>query len=186
MSNEKTFEEIASGFTTEERIDGDIGKPMTATEIKKQSQNDIKDSEERHDEEPPTYVEEGGPVSKKTYDKLASDPPTDALSEENQFPHIVVLIGSLRFESEYREMARRRTLAGAAVLMPHVFNFEAGLTANSATYDQLTTLTKQQINLADEILVINPRGYVGEGTARLIEYADENEVPVTYLTPPTT
>ena len=49
------------------------------------------------------------------------------------------------------------------------------------TFVRLATLHRHKIDLADEILVINVGGYVGESTRSEIEYAQQRGKRVRYL-----
>jgi hypothetical protein len=53
----------------------------------------------------------------------------------------------------------------------------------AAIKDRLDCLHRRKIDLADEILVLNVDGQVGESTNREIEYARETGKPVRYLNP---
>lgn len=92
-------------------------------------------------------------------------------------PEIVCLCGSTRFRDDYTWAARWHTQAGRIVLTCH--EFERNLTdAERAAHDELY---RRQIELADEVYVINPGGYVGESTRSEIDYARKLGKPVRYL-----
>ncbi len=105
-------------------------------------------------------------------------------------PTIVCLCGSTRFFDVFSKLNLEETLAGKIVLSiasdrkteDEIF---AGLT--SAELEQvkqkLGLLHFQKINLADEILVVNVGGYVGESTTREILYASETKKIVRWLEP---
>lgn len=48
----------------------------------------------------------------------------------------------------------------------------------------LDTLHLQKIDLADEVLVVNPGGYIGDSTRREINYALSHGKPVRYTHSP--
>lgn len=104
-------------------------------------------------------------------------------------PTIVVLCGSTRFKEEINATNARLTLAGDLVISLGVFGHidmpDARLweTGSSPTKIMLDDLHKRKIDLADEILVINVGGYIGESTRSEIEYAEKIGCAVTYLEP---
>lgn len=85
-------------------------------------------------------------------------------------PKIVTICGSTRFRSEMADANRRLTLAGYVVLAPGVFAHD-GDEITEAQKDALDELHFRKIDLADEIYVVNPGGYVGESTRLEISYA---------------
>lgn len=85
-------------------------------------------------------------------------------------PVIVTICGSTRFRTEIAEANRLLTLAGAVVLAPGVFA-HAGDEITEAQKSRLDALHLEKIRLSQAVLVVNPRGYVGESTAREVMYA---------------
>ncbi len=87
-------------------------------------------------------------------------------------PSTMCLVGSTRFSQAYQEANQRETLAGRIVLT-------IGCDTKSDAMLRLTTEDKIRLDLlhlhkidrADEVLVLNVGGYVGESTRREIEYA---------------
>lgn len=85
-------------------------------------------------------------------------------------PRIVCLCGSTRFYQQFQEANYRETMAGRIVLSvgfyPHavreMHGEEVGITSDQKR--ALDALHKQKINLADEVLVLNVGGYVGDST----------------------
>lgn len=93
-------------------------------------------------------------------------------------PTIVCLCGSTRFWRTFQQASLQETLAGRIVLSigaasgtddEHFGNLPR------AEYErvkaQLDTLHLRKIDLANEVLVLNVDGYIGESTAREIAYA---------------
>lgn len=105
----------------------------------------------------------------------------------NRKPRIVCLCGSTRFRDAFVETNRRLTLEGLIVLAPGVFGWSGDLSEADCTTSNvkktLDTLHFRKIDLADEVLVVNPGGYVGESTRNEIAYAESVGVPVSYLEP---
>jgi hypothetical protein len=103
-------------------------------------------------------------------------------------PKIVCLCGSTKFWREFQKAGLRETLAGNIVL---------SIGAASGTDDEhftqlpaeewqrvktgLDELHFRKIDLADEILVLNLGGYIGDSTRREIEYAQVSGKPIRYL-----
>lgn len=98
-------------------------------------------------------------------------------------PVIVCLCGSTRFKQAFVEANFRETMAGKIVLSVGWFS-HADTSVYQVSEDEkraLDELHLRKIDLADEVLVINVGGYVGESTRREIEYATKCGKPVRYL-----
>ncbi|UUZ44262.1 hypothetical protein LP422_17480 [Janibacter limosus] len=92
-------------------------------------------------------------------------------------PTVVCLCGSNRFLHEMAEVSRTLTPAGRVVLAPIAFEDPLSRVQRAA----LGELHLRKIDLADEVLVINPNKYIGESTRREITYAESHGKPVSYL-----
>lgn len=106
-------------------------------------------------------------------------------------PRIVCLCGSVRFLRAFDAASLSETLAGRIVLSvgSHLSPDEAafahlGEVERTEALERLAALHVQKIELADEILVINVGGYVGESTGREIGYARSLGKPVRYWETP--
>ena len=106
------------------------------------------------------------------------------------FPKIVVLCGSTRFYDAFQQANYDLTMAGHIVLSvgfyPHAsaaHGHGEGVGHDSAEKVALDELHKRKIDLADEVLVLNVNGYVGESTQGEIDYAELVGRPVRYLEP---
>jgi hypothetical protein len=93
-------------------------------------------------------------------------------------PRVVCLCGSTRFREAFAEANRRETLAGKIVLSIASYTQSddelfAGLSPveRGATERKLADLHRHKIDLADEVLVLNVGGYIGEATRSEVEYA---------------
>lgn len=98
-------------------------------------------------------------------------------------PTIVTLCGSTRFRDEFTRINRELTLAGVMVLAPGVFGHDG----DPFTEDdkvRLDVLHLCKIDLADEVFVVNPGGYMGDSTRGEIEYARKHGKAVRYLVQP--
>ena len=100
---------------------------------------------------------------------------------QHKEPIIVCLCGSIRFGEMFRYVNQRETLAGKIVLAPGCFQGDAVLEVLPGVKQQLDELHVHKIALADEILVVNVGGYVGEPTRREIAYARQQGKRVRWL-----
>jgi hypothetical protein len=100
---------------------------------------------------------------------------------QQEKPVIVCLCGSLRFGEMFRSVNQRETLAGKIVLSPGCFQGDVILELLPGVKRQLDELHFHKIALADEILVVNVGGYVGESTRREIAYARQQGKRVRWL-----
>jgi len=103
-------------------------------------------------------------------------------------PTIVCLCGSTRFGDAFREANLQETIDGKIVLsigcdLKSDHELWSDLTTIELTRlkAQLDVLHLQKIDLADEILVLNIGGYIGESTMREIIYAERHGKLVRYL-----
>jgi len=100
-------------------------------------------------------------------------------------PKIICLCGSTRFIDTFNEWQKRLTYEGKIVLSIEIVNSQAVDTdpqhCNSILKDMLDELHLRKIDLADEVLVLNVGGYIGESTTREIAYACKIGKPIKYL-----
>ena len=96
-------------------------------------------------------------------------------------PVIVCLCGSTRFAHIFHEENMRETLKGRIVLSIGV-NVSM-VPVDEETKDMLDELHLRKIDLADEILVLNVGGYIGNSTRREIEHAMKRGKGVRYYEP---
>jgi hypothetical protein len=115
-------------------------------------------------------------------------------SEKQVRPIIVCLCGSTKFTEAYRAAAVAETLAGKIVLsigcnMRTDPEFGNGQEWSLATevLDRIKTkldeLHKRKIDLADEVMILNVGGYIGESTRSERSYAIAHGKTVRYLEP---
>jgi hypothetical protein len=82
-------------------------------------------------------------------------------------PEIVIICGSTRFAEEMLAANRALTFADVIVVALGVFSHsepETSITDGQKT--ALDALHLRKIDLAGRVLVVNPRGYIGESTSR--------------------
>jgi hypothetical protein len=97
---------------------------------------------------------------------------------------IVCLCGSTLFRDAFLEAARDETLAGRIVLSVGSFGHADGRSITDEQKAALDELHLRKIDLAHEVLIINPGSYIGESTKREIAHAIRTGKPVRYLVPP--
>ena len=103
-------------------------------------------------------------------------------------PKIVCLCGSTRFKDAFIKAQLEETLAGKIVLtigcnMKSDTEIFGHLNKKEFAYIKikLDELHKRKIDLADEVLVLNVNGYIGENTRSEINYAKIHGKPIRYL-----
>jgi len=97
---------------------------------------------------------------------------------------VITLCGSTKFKKEFLRVQAEETLIGNIVISVGLFGHETGLDMNSETKRMLDKMHFQKIDLADEIFVINPGGYVGLSTCDEIYYAIASRKKVNWLETP--
>mgnify|MGYP004445290057 FL=1 len=104
---------------------------------------------------------------------------------------VVTLCGSTRFKDLFMQVQKELTLKGKIIIYVGLFGHsgdeevwenmsEGELTATKLMLDDMH---KDKINMADEIFVINPGGYIGSSTWSEICYADMTGKPIGSLEP---
>lgn len=96
-------------------------------------------------------------------------------------PSVVCLCGSTRFKAAFEEANRRETLAGRVVLSVGVFGHCEAEPLMPEVKAELDALHLKKIDLAEEILVINVNGYIGDSTRREIAYATRKGKRIRYF-----
>ena len=105
-------------------------------------------------------------------------------------PLIVCLCGSTRFYEAFQRANYDETMAGRIVLSvghyPHspqqAHGESVGCTPEQKT--QLDELHKRKIDLADQVLILNVGGYIGESTRSELEYARKAGKTIRFLEEP--
>ena len=101
--------------------------------------------------------------------------------DRHGLPTIVCLCGSTRFSEGFQAANLSETLAGRIVLTIGCdMKSDDALGLPADTKAMLDELHLRKIDLADEILVICPGGYIGQSTAREIAYARRLGKPIRY------
>jgi hypothetical protein len=112
-------------------------------------------------------------------------------SGEASRPNIICLCGSTRFIETFAiktwELEREGNIVLGCTLLPMWYCQVADHFGEATgTKEQCDELHKRKIDLADEVLVLNVGGYIGESTRSEIEYATALGKPVRWLKPPAT
>jgi hypothetical protein len=93
---------------------------------------------------------------------------------------IITLCGSTRFRDEFIAEQKRLTLEGNIVISVGLFGHSGDDEVwSESTKEMLDDMHLRKIDLADEIFVINPSGYIGSSTKSEIEYARKPISPCT-------
>lgn len=110
---------------------------------------------------------------------------TECLAQPH--PTIVCLCGSTRFYREFQRANYEETMAGKIVLSVG-FYMHSPEVAHGETFGctpeqkrALDELHLRKIDLADEVLILNVGGYIGESTARELAYAQARRKRVRFL-----
>ena len=97
---------------------------------------------------------------------------------------IITLCGSTRFKEEYIAAEKRLTLEKNIVISVGLFGHSGDTEVyEGGNKEMLDDMHLRKIDLADEIFVINPGGYIGESTRNEIKYAHSTSKGVRYLVP---
>ena len=87
----------------------------------------------------------------------------------------------MRFADEFERLRAELTQAGYVVLAPTVPAPSTELTDEERA--RLGRAHLEKVAMADEVLVVNVGGYLGESTRREIEHARSRGIPVRFLEP---
>jgi len=97
---------------------------------------------------------------------------------------VVCLCGSTKFKKEFEQIAMEESLKGNIVLSVGCFAHHDEIRLSKGEKKDLDELHKKKIDMADEIIIINVEGYVGESTKNEIKYSKKNGKSIRYLADP--
>lgn len=101
--------------------------------------------------------------------------------EGMELKKVVCLVGSVRFKETFEKVAKEESLKGNIVLTPVFFDeHEKEKIPNREFLDELHY---EKIRMSDEVVVINCNDYIGESTAKEIEFAEQIMKSVRFLEP---
>lgn len=97
---------------------------------------------------------------------------------------IITLCGSTRFKDEFLRVQKELTLKEFIVISVGLFGHSGDAEVwDDGVKEMLDEMHLAKIDMADEIFVVNPGGYIGKSTAREIAYARSHGKPVRSLCP---
>jgi hypothetical protein len=104
--------------------------------------------------------------------------------KRSRAPKIVCLCGSSRFSKEFQEANLRETLAGKIVLTIGCdTKTDVQLGLNQHDKYKLDLLHLRKIDMADEVLILNVGGYIGQSTGAELAYANRLGKWIRFLEP---
>jgi hypothetical protein len=109
-----------------------------------------------------------------------------ALTKRMSRPRIICLCGSTKFIETFAirtwELERQGFIVLGCTLLPMWYcKVPSHFGEATGTKEQCDELHLRKIDLADEVLVLNVNGYIGESTRNEIAYATARGTPVRYL-----
>ena len=95
---------------------------------------------------------------------------------------VITLCGSTRFKDAFLQAQKRLTLEGNIVISVGLFGHSGDTEVlTEGVKEMLDDMHKRKIDMADEIFVVNVRGYIGSSTRSEIEYAEKTGFAVNYF-----
>lgn len=105
------------------------------------------------------------------------------LRRASEGPPIVCLCGSGRFREAFEQAEFEETLQGKIVLTIGCNTHDVARSDDLKQHKpMLDELHLRKIDLADEVLILNVGGYIGESTSRELEYAKSRGKKIRFLT----
>ncbi|MCJ7805234.1 hypothetical protein MUP46_01140 [Patescibacteria group bacterium] len=98
-------------------------------------------------------------------------------------PKIVCLCGSTKFKEFFYQATYLETLNNNIVLSVGCFMHADRIPIAPEQKVKLDELHLRKIDMADEVLILNVGGYIGESTKRELEYAKAHNKVVRFLEP---
>lgn len=98
----------------------------------------------------------------------------------DEYP-VACICGSMRYYDKMLRVAADLTRDGWIVLMPFITSYQYGQTSDE-TKVMLDDMHRAKIAMSDRVYVIG--SHIGESTKGEIEYAEEHQVPISYLSNP--
>lgn len=86
-------------------------------------------------------------------------------------PVIVCLCGSTSYKAAYELANKQETLNGKIVLSVGLFAHADGVKLSISEKEMLDNLHLRKIDLADEVLILDVDGYIGESTGNELNHA---------------
>lgn len=96
---------------------------------------------------------------------------------------VVALTGSTKFKEDFERVAKTLALKGNVVLLPVIYSHVDNVELTPVQVEMLEQENIHKMRMADELLVINKGGYIGEGLRReLAPFIDSNK-PIKFMEP---
>jgi len=99
-------------------------------------------------------------------------------------PKLICLCGSTKFKDEFEKITMEESLNGNVVMSIGCFEHHDNIRLSKGEKQNLDDLHESKIKMADEIFVVNVKGYIGESTKKGILIAKELGIPIKYLEDP--
>ena len=97
---------------------------------------------------------------------------------------VITLCGSTRLKEDYIRIQKELTLAGNIVISVGLFGHQGDDEVwEEGVKEMLDEMHLAKIDMADEIFVINPGGYIGASTKREIAYASAKGKKINSMEP---
>ena len=97
---------------------------------------------------------------------------------------VITFCGSTRFKEDYIRIQKELTLAGNIVISVGLFGHQGDDEVwEEGVKEMLDEMHLAKIDMADEIFVINPGGYIGASTKREIAYASAKGKKINSMEP---
>lgn len=94
---------------------------------------------------------------------------------------IVCLCGSTKFKDSFQQANRTESLKGSIVLTVAQYSHYDKLNITEEQKIIFDNLHLDKIKLADEILVLDINGYIGDSTLKEIEYAKKQNKKIRFI-----
>lgn len=138
----------------------------------------------------PSEREPGCPVTWLTHDEFLEQSPFAKFYEKmfrvmnamgvKTMRKVVAIIGSSKFKDHQLGIAQRETLLGNVVLLTGFWHHVDKKPITDEQKARLDELSLHKVKMADEVIVVNPNGYIGQSTAEQIKFAEAHEKKLHY------
>lgn len=92
----------------------------------------------------------------------------------------IAIIGSSKFKDQQLGVAQRETLKGHVVLLTGFWHHVDKVPISDEQKARLDELTMHKVKMSDEVIVVNPHGYLGQSTSRAVDFAKSLFKPVSF------
>lgn len=96
---------------------------------------------------------------------------------------VVALTGSTKFKEDFERVAKELALKGKVVLLPVIYSHTDKIELTDKQVNMLEQENIQKMRIADELLVINKGGYIGEGLRRELSPFIGSNKPIKFMEP---